>query len=400
LQSLPYGAVAESAADVLGLWVHPEERTSGLCSVAAYTATGRTDRVTLQKIMAMRSRWLLVTLVGAFIAAGCDAVLGIEPHELGSDDGSPGEDAGSPDADADGPSDAPADAPADGTDAKRASCDTSKPFGAPVAVSELNTGANESSARLTHDELNIYFARSPFADAGVDGGAGAADLFTASRSALGAPFGSITAIDALDTTYDEWDPSPTGNNLTLYYMSDQPGLASGGQAGIAVSTRASAATQWGPPAALSLNSPSYRVIQPYVLANDLTLYLATNATGSWHLYRSARSSTGAPFVLDKSGIFDAVNTSFKEWSPTVSPDELTVYFGSTRTDGGAKGGWDVWKATRASTADPFGAPTPVSELNTAADESPTWVSDDGCRLYLTVNTNQGRDYDIFIATKP
>jgi hypothetical protein len=55
-------------------------------------------------------------------------------------------------------------------------------------------------------------------------------------------------------------------------------------------------------------------------------------------------------------------------------------------------------ASRASTADPFGAPTNVSEVNTSGIEAPTWISVDGCRLYMHVN--QGHDYDIYMATKP
>jgi hypothetical protein len=66
----------------------------------------------------------------------------------------------------------------------------------------------------------------------------------------------------------------------------------------------------------------------------------------------------------------------------VSPDQLTIYWASDRTDGGAKGDFDIWMATRPNSTASFGGAKNVSELNTDGAELPNWVSPDGCRLYF------------------
>jgi hypothetical protein len=67
-------------------------------------------------------------------------------------------------------------------------------------------------------------------------------------------------------------------------------------------------------------------------------------------------------------------------APVVTADERTLYFGSTTT-----GPYDVWIARRASASDVWGAPEKVSEVSTAFADWPTWVSADGCELWVTSN---------------
>jgi hypothetical protein len=80
-------------------------------------------------------------------------------------------------------------------------------------------------------------------------------------------------------------------------------------------------------------------------------------------------------------VASTVSSSF-EVQPVASADDLTLYFGSGRLTGGTQGGIDIWVASRKSTDDDFGPPVDVSEVNTSDDESPGWVSADGCRLYF------------------
>jgi hypothetical protein len=43
----------------------------------------------------------------------------------------------------------------------------------------------------------------------------------------------------------------------------------------------------------------------------------------------------------------------------------------------------------------------VTELNTAAQEWPTWVSPDGCRLYFSRRPGEGGadNYDLYVAER-
>jgi hypothetical protein len=72
----------------------------------------------------------------------------------------------------------------------------------------------------------------------------------------------------------------------------------------------------------------------------------------------------------------------------ASADGRWLYFASSRAGGGAKGELDIWVAHRVDLASPFGAPVNVAELNTASADRPSWISSDGCRMYLT-STREG-----------
>jgi hypothetical protein len=80
------------------------------------------------------------------------------------------------------------------------------------------------------------------------------------------------------------------------------------------------------------------------------------------------------------------------------PDELTIYFASLRTDGGAKGNLDIWMARRSSVDEQFGLPRNVAKLNTPLSEYPTWISADGCRLYIAKG-EANDSFDIYVATR-
>jgi dipeptidyl aminopeptidase/acylaminoacyl peptidase len=89
------------------------------------------------------------------------------------------------------------------------------------------------------------------------------------------------------------------------------------------------------------------------------------------------------------------------YSPTLSPDELTLYFASSRTLETRCASMlddEIWQANRATTADPFAHPRPIAELSTHRPEWPSWLSPDGCRLYFTRQSARS-DADLYVAEK-
>lgn len=83
-------------------------------------------------------------------------------------------------------------------------------------------------------------------------------------------------------------------------------------------------------------------------------------------------------------------------NPVVTPDELTLYFGSNRP--GGAGNYDIYQATRPTVADGFGAPIALASLNTASLDAPSWISEDGCELYFTrLDANVG--YQLYVALR-
>ena len=85
----------------------------------------------------------------------------------------------------------------------------------------------------------------------------------------------------------------------------------------------------------------------------------------------------------------ALNTPEDDSDPELRADGLELFFHSSRS-----GNYDLYAARRASTSDAFAAPTPVAELNTAADELGPTLTGDG----LTILFGDGND--IVFATRP
>ena len=89
-----------------------------------------------------------------------------------------------------------------------------------------------------------------------------------------------------------------------------------------------------------------------------------------------------------------IATGSEEANPSLSPDELTMYFSSNRIGGQQRA---IWMTTRASRSADFGAPTLVAELDSAADDRDPEISDDGLTIYWA-STRAGME-DLFYATR-
>lgn len=324
-----------------------------------------------------RLRLVVVGTVLTGALSACAAILGI-------DDGVPRSDAGADSAlvDATPPLDAR-------PDAASTTCDPAKPFGAPTPLTALNVaGVEDSHGRLTPDELTIFF--SSFRA----GGAGGADLYTATRAQRTDPFGTPANLGApINESTGETMPSISGDGLTLYFVSDR---AYG--AHVWFSTRPSVASAFtAPQVAAGLNAAAFD-LRPYILPDNATILLDSTRlddAGLFDLF-SAHAVDGGFSVP---AVVNGVNSpTHNEISAAMTPDQLVLYFASDRP--GTKGGFDLFLATRAASGDPFGVATPVAELNTAGDEIPDWISADSCRLYFSsVNAPNSGDYDLYVAEK-
>ena len=89
-------------------------------------------------------------------------------------------------------------------------------------------------------------------------------------------------------------------------------------------------------------------------------------------------------VLDRAVTADEVNGN-----PVVDASELTLLFAGR--DG------QVWSAHRPDLAHGFEIVGPVPELGAAGTARPTWVSRDGCTLYL--ESDRAGDFDVYVATR-
>jgi hypothetical protein len=88
-------------------------------------------------------------------------------------------------------------------------------------------------------------------------------------------------------------------------------------------------------------------------------------------------------------------TGSEEADPSISPDELTLFFDSNRNTSLARA---IWVSTRATTADPFGAPTRVAELDDAMDDYDPTLSSDGLEIWFGSLRSGTRE--LYKATRP
>ncbi len=258
-----------------------------------------------------------------------------------------------------------------------ASCAWDAPFVRFEPLAELNTDTDEYASQLFDEERKIYFISRR-------GARSAPALWTASRSDRFQRFGPPSTIPVLEPLgASGFSLSPDEHTIYLQSHLDM--------------YRASRDTLDAPfgPAERLLWPPGFQEVD------------ATQETESGSFYVSALTDSAAG-IFQLTGLGASAKSSLV-WrasdagagSPTLSRDELTLYFGSSRSfvnECGTRLIGAIWVATRASATEPFANAGLVASLATHHDASPSWLSRDGCRLYFTRPTRNG-DENLYVAEK-
>jgi Tol biopolymer transport system component len=94
---------------------------------------------------------------------------------------------------------------------------TSDPFAAPVAVDSLNSSGRDTGVALSLDALRVYYS-SERSD-----GEGGFDLWLAERASRDAGFSTLEALSELNGRDDEFDPTLSGDEQELVFVSNRGG---------------------------------------------------------------------------------------------------------------------------------------------------------------------------------
>jgi len=272
-----------------------------------------------------------------------------------------------------GQDDAPTDSP---NDSEGPPCDLTKPFGAAVVVPNLHNAVfNDTHATLSADERTVFFASDR------DGnGMQTFHIYSATRSSADVPFGAPSLVGSLFSNQGESHPSVSPDGNTIFFDSFR---VTQGTVHIFTSTRANVAVDFQTPTQITGDF----LIDPAITTDGSVLYAANLSTGRLSRMDKVGNGFGAPQNA-------AIPGSFSICSP-VTNDDLTIFLGLGDTVGG-----EIVATQRATTADVFPEPTQVTELKTSATVAePSWLSPDGCRLYLTYGDSGGKT-TIHIATRP
>jgi len=217
---------------------------------------------------------------------------------------------------------------------------------------------------LTGDLLELYFNR-------------ASDIYVSTRATTNVAWGTPTLVAELSSTSTETTPEITSDGLTIYITSGRTGTL--GMGDVWVSTRATRSDPWSTPIQVGELCSTVDDAAPTPTDDQLVLVMTSpraDSAGFYDVYFSERASPTATWSTPVNLM--TVNSNSNDYSPMLSQDRLTLYFDSGRTGVSE----ELFMATRASTADSFSTPVPITELNTGASESDPWVSPDRRHIYF------------------
>lgn len=266
-----------------------------------------------------------------------------------------------------------------GADAASPRCNPTSPFGAASLVPNVNSSLEEMYVWLDPTETTMHLLRSD--------GVSVLTPVTAVRadkaSNFAAPVATGTFAPIFNASGTEYMPWITGDGLSAYFHRQEAG-----NPGIFVSSRGTTSDPFtsGSPVTVA-GSPLSDALFPIVSRDGQRLY--------WQDYSTFRLAVanriGGP------GQFGgrAYVTSSLVNGPVLSFDELRLFYAATELASA-----DVLVATRAAVGQAFGSPTTVQNVNSSAQDTPLFISDDDCELYIASRRAGGvGGLDVFRAKK-
>lgn len=257
------------------------------------------------------------------------------------------------------------------------------PFDPPVAITELNSDADDDDASVTADELYIVFnsARS-----------GTSDIWWSSRESTLDPWDPPQPLDAFNVGYIT-GPSVTPDGLVLLWATN---VAPSQGMDVWMATRANVSDAWGAAQHVPELASNGADIAPRWYPALGVAWLCSDRAGTlggpdvwlapWPLGDPA---PGAVVHVPE------LSTSDSDCAIGLSADGREAFLETTRP--GGSGDWDLWRVVREDPAEPFAQENlePVAELNTASLDIDPWPSADGHRLYMA--SDRDGSLDLYVA---
>ncbi len=124
-----------------------------------------------------------------------------------------------------------------------------------------------------------------------------------------------------------------------------------------------------------LNLDGAETDDPGLTSDQLEVIFASSREGAGDLFRSVRSDVGAAWDLPTT--LDQLNSIATESTLSSAPSGRLLLFSSDAEDPNG----DLYLASRLANGG-FGAPVRLTELNSSANDSASWISDDGLEVLL------------------
>jgi hypothetical protein len=328
-----------------------------------------------------RRELLSLIVIGLPLLASVAALDACSGFEEGTDVTPPARDAasdGSPSSDADGIDDA---SPAsDAGDAATKPCRFDAPFGEPNVLAGVSTANDEGMARLSPDELSIYFDR-------YVAGGGGPKVHMATRPNRATPFGNAVVVTAIDSPVNDLHPSISDDGRSLYFTR----FNTDGHHDVLVTHRASLTAQFDTPEAVLVTGAN----ETYPFARAGRLWFTKQRTAELiGIFEAALDGGDVRAHPELSG-----DAGEDDYAAVVSADGLAIYFSSERAGGPmpVNSTENIWFATRTALTVPWSEPQLVPVINSGHRELVGWISPDNCRLYFA--SNRLASLDVYVAER-
>jgi Tol biopolymer transport system component len=150
-----------------------------------------------------------------------------------------------------------------------------------------------------------------------------------------------------------------------------------------------------------VNDPISSEFSPRLSYDGKTLYFGSNRDGGFgtgDLYVSTRESVEGPWGLPVN-LGPVINTKLFEGFPTPSSDGNTLYF--ERSTSISSHDSDIWMSTRANSKAPWSAPKRLADtINSPRSDFSSSISADGLSLYFASERNDNIGIvDIWVSTR-
>ena len=198
-------------------------------------------------------------------------------------------------------------------------------------------------------------------------------------------------------------PSISNDGLILFFHSGNSRPGGYGQKDLWVTTRATTDDLWSEPVNLGPNiNTSFQEGNPSISADQLALYFSSwrqpEGYGENDIWMIERPTINDPWSQPMN-LGPIINSPYVEIRPDISADGLTLFFSSDRP--GGYGEDDLWVTTRATWDDPWGPPVNLGGIvNSSYRDSAPCISSDGLALFL--QSDQPGSYggrDLYLTTR-
>jgi len=191
----------------------------------------------------------------------------------------------------------------------------------------INDAADVQESDFSHDGLELYFSSAR------PGGYGGNDIWVARRETPDSPWQEPVNLGPnVNSPAGELEPSISSDGLELY-------LGSWADYILRVCTRPSRGAPWGSPVKIgppvgsiepAMEIGSNDAWGPDISADGLWLYFASTRVGGYgsgDIWVATRATTNDPWT-EPVNLGPNVNSSGSEWAPSISTDGLTLVFSS------------------------------------------------------------------------